>query len=115
MIVGLIISSTHSNIDSVFFVDGKEEDQLPDAPEGNRNNSKDDSTLDSSSSASGVFSEEVDHLHSGNCGWNKEEESNENKPPWKVFIQKLEECEYDQDKCECENLDSNEQDSTSDW
>ena len=107
MIVGIIIGSTHSNVDSVFLVDSKEEDQLPDAPESNRNNGKDNSTLDSSSSASSVFSEEVNHLHSGNSSWNKEKEGDENEPPWEVFIQKLEESEYDQDKCKCENLDSN--------
>ena len=96
MIVRFIISSTHSSVDGVSLVDGEEEDNLPDAPEGDSNNGKNDGAEQVSSSASVIFSEEVNHLTCSNSNWDQKEKCNENVPPWEVFIQKLEECNGDQ-------------------
>jgi hypothetical protein len=115
VIVSFIVGSSHSGVDGVFFVDGKEEDQLPCAPERNGNNGKDNSSEQISSSTSVVSSEEVNHLTCGNSKWDQKEEGNENEPPWEVFIQKLEECNCEQDNSENEDLDSNEHDTASDW
>jgi hypothetical protein len=87
MIVSFIISSSHSNPDGISLVDGKIEDQLPDAPKWNWDDGKENSSEHVSSSASGIFGEEVDHLTGSDGAWNQKEEGNENKPPWKVFVQ----------------------------
>ena len=115
MIVRWIIGISHTSIDSVFFVDGKEEDQLPNAPKRNGNNGHDNSSEQVTSGASVVSSEEVNHSAGSDGKWDQKEEGNENVPPWEIFVQKSEECNSDQDDSEGEDLDSNEHDSTSDW
>ena len=97
MIVGFIIGWSHSGVDDIFLVDSKEEDQVPDSPEGDGNDGKDNSGEHSNSGSSLVSGEEVNHGASSNGTWDQKEEGNEDEPPWKVFVQKLEEGNSDQD------------------
>jgi len=115
VVVSFIVGSSNTNVDGVFFVNGKEEDQLPDAPKRNGNNGHDNSSEQVTSGASVVSSEEVNHSTGSDGKWDQQEEGNKNVPPWEVFIQKSKECNSDQDNCKDEDLDSNKQDSASDW
>ena len=87
MIVRLIIGGTDSNINGISLVNGKEEDQVPDAPKGNGDDGKENSREHGSSGRSGVLSEEVYHHASSNGGWDQKEEHNENVPPWEILVQ----------------------------
>jgi len=87
MIVSLIVGSANSNPNGISFVDGKIEDQIPDAPERDGDNWKNNGSEHVSSSTSSVLSEEVNHLTGSNGRWDQKEEGNENEPPWKVLIQ----------------------------
>ena len=69
MIVAFIVGSTDSRVDGISLVDGKEEDKVPYAPKGNRNDGEDNGVEHISSGSSVISSEEINHETSSKSNW----------------------------------------------